>query len=525
MKLKKIMALVLAGALGMSMLAGCGSSDSEEAATTTATDSSEDVAEDEDVFTGFEETVEIQAYGLDFFGDMDSDVMDAINEISIEAINVSCNYTKMDVATYMEQMGLMLAGGESFDLIMATAIPVVSFSVMSSQSELMDITEYLEYYAPEMLELMEDYIDATTLNGSVYAIPCYRIYNSDYYIIMRQDILDYLGLTEQAQNISSWSEFEEIMLAVKAAQDELPEELQTTAIIGNSDADGTIITNRYIDIASDDFASHYGFDVLGDTYKFIYTEDGVVSNYFASDDYRASLEIVAQWYEEGLVYKDAQTSSETGDTLMANGVVFAYTVQSEVGVEASKKSTTGYDVVCVKYCEVPIQTSNGDTWAWCVPVTSEEPEAAVAFLNLMYTNADIENLLVYGIEGRDYTLNDEGEACLVESPTYQSSDFFYGNQFLAYPQEGTGSDFRETSLASMLEATISPYYGVTIDTDPIANELTAISTVLDKYNPGLQSGTLDISYLDTMLSELEGAGINDVIAYYQECLDAWLAEQ
>ena len=143
----------------------------------------------------------------------------------------------------------------------------------------------------------------------------------------------------------------------------------------------------------------------------------------------------------------------------------------------------------------------------------------------MYTNPEIENLFVYGIEGRDYELNEEGEACLLDTKEYQNSDFFFGNQFNAYPAEGTGGDFRERALANMEEAEFSPYYGFTIDTDPLANTITALKAVLTKYENGLESGSSDIKNLDAMNKELKDAGLQELIDYYQAALDEWTAQQ
>ncbi len=524
---RKLLSILLVGAMAAGMLTSCGV-DSEETSNTTAAGSAEAEAEaGEDVFTGFEETVEITMYGMTFYGDTGIDaVLEEINEISEAEINVHVNYTPMDVATYMEQIGLMLSGGESFDLVMTTAVPVVSFSTMNSQNELMDISEYLDYYAPELMELMEDYIGATTVDGGIYAVPCYRVYNSSAYIMMRKDILDYLDLTEQAQAMSCWSDFEAILDAVAAAYDTLPEDMQVNALIANTDSQGCIINSSGIDVSAENFADHVGFDVLDDSLKMIRVVDGTVINAFASDEYKASLDLVHKWYESGYIYKDAATSSDTTDTLMGNGVTFAGITLAEVGVEATKSASIGYDVICIDICDIPVQTSNASMWAWAVPVTAEEPEAAVAFMNLMYTNADIENLLVYGVEGRDYELNDEGEACYIDTTTYRASDFCFGNQFIAYPAEGQGGDFRAEALESMNSAAISDYYGCVVDTEPISNEITALSVVLAKYEAGLESGTLDPDeYLPIMLEELEAAGAQTVIDYYQECLDAWLAQQ
>lgn len=488
----------------------------------------EEVAGDEEAGEDSGDIVEINMIGLGFFGEGGKEeVLEQINEIAEEEIGVHVNYTIMDVQTYMSQVPLMMTDtSDPVDLCMLTSIPTTSFSTFTAQNQLLDITEYIDEYAPEMKELMAPYIAATTVDGSIYGVPSYRIYNSNYYIIMRKDILDELGLTEEAKAMKSWSDYKAILEKVRDAQDSLPTEMQTTAMVCNADAQGNVINGMYIDTATDEFAGNYGFEVLNDTNRIIkVNDDGKVENYFADDDYRKTIERVIDWYNDGLVYKDAATAQDTADTEMANGLTFSYIVQSEYGVEQAKANATGYEVVCVPYVSVPIQTSNGNSWGWAVPVTSEEPEAAVAFMNLMYTNPDIENLFVYGVEGRDYELNEEGEACLLDTKEYQNSDFFFGNQFNAYPAQGSGGDFRERALADMETAEISPYYGCVVDTNPVANEITALKAVLTKYENGLESGSSDISNLDLMLEELETAGMQKFLDYYQESLDAWLAEQ
>lgn len=512
--------------LAAGLLAGCGNHSTEGQTSADGAVGNQEASAG-DTFTGFDELQTIEVYGMSFYGeDGLTEVMEEINAILEEEINVHVNYTTMDVATYMEQIGLMLSGGESFDLVMATAIPSVSFGTMQSQNQLMDITDLLPVYAPELTELMADYIPATTVDGVVYGVPCYRQYNGSGYLVMRKDVLDELGLTEQAREIDSWDDAEVIFKAVQEAQDSLPAELRTTAVVCNSDGQGSLISGMTWETSANDWSEHEGFDVLGNSNKLIIVDDdGKVQNFFESDEYRGQIELVHSWYEEGLVYKDAATTVETGDTLVKNGVSFATFLNAEYGVEATKGATIGREIVCVEICESPVQTYNVNQWAWCVPTTSESPEAAVAFMNLMYTNAEIENLFAYGIEGRDYELTENGEARVLEDAVYQCSDFLFGNQFLAYPAAGNGGDFRTLAEEDLKEATRSPYLGCVVNTDPIANELTAISNVLNKYEKGLESGTLDPSVIDTMVEELNAAGAQEVVEYYQTCLDEWLAKQ
>ena len=272
---KKLLSLLLASTMVFSAFSMCAYAEEEE------------VAGGEEAAEGFDDIVEINMVGLGFFGEGGKEeVLDAINEIAEEEIGVHVNYTIMDVQTYLSQVPLMMTDtSDPIDLCMLTSIPTTSFSTFTAQNQLTDITDYIDEYAPEMAELMAPYIAATTVGESVYGVPAYRIYNSSYYIVMRKDILDELGLTEQAQAIQSWSDYKALLEQVRDAQDSLPAEMQTTAMVCNADAQGNVINGMYIDTATDEFSGNYGFDVLNDANRIIkVNEDGKVENYFASDD-------------------------------------------------------------------------------------------------------------------------------------------------------------------------------------------------------------------------------------------------
>ena len=424
----------------------------------------------------------------------------------------------------------MMTDAKGPDLILCTAIPVVGFQTLTSQSQLADITDLLPVYAPDAYEMMKEYLPATTLNGRIYAMPCYRMYNASYNLIMRKDVLDTLGLTEKAQNIKSWSEYEAILQEVHDRQSELPEDQKTPWMIASNSAEGDVVSSLSTWYVDDEFAKNSGFDVLQDSKKLIYvdTETDTVSSYFETEAYRKPCERAYDMMQKGLVHPDSQTLTDGGDNLMATGTIFSYHTKGEEHVKFDKQNATGHELVVVKTIDIPIQSFDVSTWAWAVPSNSQNQEAAVAFMNVLFTNADVENLFVYGIEGRDYELVD-GEVKQLDTMEYQCSDFFFGNQFAAYPTVGMGADFRQISEQHTKEAPMSKYYGLVIDTTSISNELTAIQAVIAKYGVALTSGTVDpddpVAGIDAFNAALKDAGVDTVIAEYQRQLDAWLAQQ
>ena len=116
-----------------------------------------------------DEIVEINMVGLGFFGEGGKEeVMDAINEISEAEIGVHVNYTIMDIQTYMTQVPLMIADTSAgLDLIMFNAMPTTAFTTLTAQKQLMDISEYVDEYAPETMELMAEYMPATTVGDAI----------------------------------------------------------------------------------------------------------------------------------------------------------------------------------------------------------------------------------------------------------------------------------------------------------------------------------------------------------------------
>lgn len=79
-----------------------------------------------------------------------------------------------------------------------------------------------------------------------------------------------------------------------------------------------------------------------------------------------------------------------------------------------------------------INAGNSRNFVWFVPVASKEPEAAVKFLNLFYTDERIINLFNYGIMDKHYVLNEDQTVSLPEGKTaenvgyYTTSDFLFG---------------------------------------------------------------------------------------------------
>jgi len=537
MKTKKILALLLAILIFVSLaLSACGNEavvkDEEKAVEEEVVTVDEtEVEEVEKDFTRFEETQNINVLMMSW-GDWEGfkEVEEEVNKISEELLNIHVDITQMNTTAYREQAGLMLSAGETIDLMMYGPFGSSTFLNMLSLNQMYDVTDLLPVYGKDILEVVgnpeHNYLAANTVDGKVYGIPAYRMYTTKEWLFMRRDILEHLGITEQASQIDSWSDLEAILKIVYEAQDTLPIELQTNTILGCQNK-GEVIAMNGGNYAADAWADCYAEDYLGAMYIGCDPETDTVFCNFTTDDARTHYDRLYDWSEKGYIYKEAATSDVTSENLMSSGATFAYFANGEYGTEAEKSKTTGFPLMAIECAAFPVTNAYVQTWGWTVPYCTENPEAAVAFLNLMYSNKDISNLLVWGIQGRDYDVNEIGEAYRLEDTLkYQAIEFFYGNQFNAHGSVGQGPTIREEQLADNNAGRMSKYFGLTIDTAEIANEMVAVQSVIDQYFTQLASGSVSSDVLwDDFLQAMDDAGIQIIIDFYQAKVDEFVAKK
>lgn len=533
MKTKKVFALLMALCLVVSLMGACGNTEEAPTAdkTTQAGDDSKKTATVDDVDDeddeDDEEIAEINMVYLTTSAVPNglSDVEDAINEITEAEINTHVHLEVIEAGSYEQQVGLKSSSGEKVDLLLTFPAGSASFNNMASQHQLMDISEYLNEYGQGVLETAGELVSATSQGDAVYGVTTYRSLVSGVYIVMRTDVLESLGLLEKAQNMKSLTEYEEILQAVKDS-----DEWNYLAGIAASNTTGTCLALGGAYLGADNFSDDYFYDQLGDLNKLIAIDpdgsDPTVANNFQTEEYRAMYERMKAWYDAGYVYKDVTTQSEAAEEYVKSNAIFSYFSLSEIGVESAKAAACGMPMTCVKITTLPVTTSSCTKFVWTVPVSATEPEAAVKFLNMMYTDSRIANLLAWGIEGTHYQVKD-GVAYFVDGEdsnnyAYHAADFLFGNQFLVLPWEGQSKTFRDEAKAEMDGAVKSAYLGFSCDTSNMQNELSAVGNAIAEYLPSIDSGIAGESDYQAFLDKLEKSGVQTIIDEYQKQLNTWL---
>lgn len=514
MKCKKVLALLLGIALGTGILSGCGAS--EEGETPVSQSTTEETAE-----------IVVALMSLKPMDESATDhVEEALNEQLLEKVNVQADFMWFDPMTYSTQIPMMIQAGEDLDLMMFTPAPGSGYQSFMSQNQLMDITEYIDEYGKDIKSVMGDYLEATSKEDKIYGVGTMTALYAAEGICMNKDILDELGLTEKAENMTTWTEYQEI----------LKEVVDNTELNGvaNADQEGTVVTPQPYFNGGDSFEDAEWVDVLGDSYQYIYAdpETDEVKSYFASEGWYNSIKMAKEMYDAGLVYKDAATSQDFGDNMVKNEVGFSVIKQIEDGSLGSFQASTGHNALIKEVTTAKVATGAFQKFGFGVPVTAKNPEAAIKVLNLLYSDTEFMDTMAWGVEDVDWVKNEDGTLTYPEGVTsdtvqYHVGDFLYGNRLATTPWEGDGADIRERQKEGNESVEMSKYFGFSVNSAEVSTEVTACKNVIDQYKPQLSAGSVDDvdATYEEFMTALSAAGIDKVIENYQAQLDAWLAEK
>lgn len=453
-------------------------------------------------------------------------VQDAINEITIPEINTEVELYTVEIGSYAQQMNLKMSSGEQLDCMLTFPGGSAAYASVTSQGVFMELDDLLNTYGQELKATVgEDILKATAYKGAICGIPAYYDVCESVMWYMRKDLLEKYNLTEQAQSVKNFQDMEAVLTVIAQNEPDI-------APVANSYIGGAVITtsDQYF---LDGFDSPVQFDRLGDnTLQYavvdVQKDPKTVINAYASDEYMETIKIVRDWYNKGLVYKDASITQETGTSLVKAGTVFSFFTVGNPTELASKSAASGYDLVQVEIAPGVLSAINFKNFVWGITQNSAEPESAMKFLNMMYTDERIVNLLNYGIENVHYVDNGDGTISFPEGVTQDNSGYytftywFYGNGFIRKVWEGTDPDLLAEREQVLKEAPKSQLMDFSFDASDYSMEVTQITNVINQYRPSIESGSVDPeTEIPKFLDALEAAGGDKYLAAYQQQLDEY----
>ena len=433
-------------------------------------------------------------------------VVDAINEITVPEIGVRLDMRYIDWGDYSERMKVIIASGQPFDIAF-TSSWANDFVSNVQRGAFLPLNELLKNEGQALYEAVyPPYWEAAAIDGRIYGVPANKELGQQEVYIFNKEVLDRFGF--ELADSYAFEELEPMLAEVHA------KEPHVVAYNINNQQDPfppfDFVLGRYIPAA---------FEIAGD--------DGRVVNPYETEEMHKELSFLRHYYRKGYIPAEApMTEEKQGYNSDANPDWFVRRAAYQPYAENIFRGLYGVDVVVRPVNEHPyINTESALGSLQAISVTSERPEKAMEFLNLVNTDSRVRNLLAFGIEGTHYTLTEEGKmAELDRIDDYRVPDFTLGNLYVSLIKDGEPSDkwdrFRQYNASGIT----MPSLGFFFDNTNVRTEIASISNISQEYLPALYTGGVEVEeYVAQYNRRLAEAGLDRVIEEIQSQYDAWKA--
>lgn len=437
-----------------------------------------------------------------------NEVAEAVSKITREKIGVEIELVRGQDA---EQITLALTTGEPIDLLCYNNISG-QFNTVVNNNWAYPLDELLEKFGQDAKAFINPYdLEACKSNGVLYALPNQKDTSRSAGFAMRKDICDALGIT--VPEYGTYEQMHDILVQVHAAYPDLYGLVPTW---GNGGMQTTLPA-----------------DPLGDSLGILescFDSSTTIVNEAETKSFQDFCKMMYQWNQEGLIMPDATTTTEN-NLLTAQG--FAMFENWKPGKELEVYKGNNQLVYFMKMHEPIKHTALPNGNSWMIPYSTKHPEEAMKFWNLMFSDPDVANLLINGIEGKHWAWAND-EHTMITTPEgvdpnasgYSSVDWAWPNQQITPVWVGAEdpdlwnklNEFNNTGKAS-------PAMGFAWDSSNVMNEVTACQNVVSAYRTALVWGAIDPEEnIPKYIAELKAAGIDTIIAEKQRQLNEFLGK-
>ena len=452
--------------------------------------------------------------------------------------------TIVSMMSEAEQLGLQLASGDYMDLMAINETQVSGGMTALLDQEIAtdiapivqtDMPNYYSYISANEECMKLSYNDEGQMAGT-------RSWAEKYVpnqgLVIRQDLVDAMGL-EMPTTIDGLHD----TLAAMKTEYSLGAPMWLSSSGQNS-----------LSIVGAMGSCGYAED-RGSTTDHLYVEDGQVISALTSDAYRDYLELMHQWYEEGLINSDFATNTDmdapTGAMLSGDTVV----INAMYGQALSIQNSLAADHPEAQLYALPTPVKNpGDTnsfvnttplsnTSWRVITTAcEDPQLAARYIDWWYTR---DGFLTanYGTRDLSYTLDADGTPKYADAVTNNSFGIDAASAVEAYvttnPVFGLVAMDRTVYLADAqwvddmieiwTEQTSSENVlpsGVTLtaeETQQVTAALGDITTAASTETLKFIMGARDFDTWGDYCQDINAMGLENVVAVYQDAYQRYLA--
>ena len=454
--------------------------------------------------------VSIQFVGLFEQNTNIANVEAALNKITLEKINCTVDIVPVFIGDLPSTISLGVGGDEKLDIVTVGLTYALSSAV--AEETILPLDELLAERGQGAYAATAHVMEAQKVNGQIYGLTGYTYAAQAGGFVYNKTMADQYG-------IEMWDGM--TYADLNAAGEILKQNGVYLTTFGSSAE-----LNYKMFAGGDHFGSNAPYGSIMDP------ASTTIINIFDSTEIRDYFKTVKSWYDNGYLPADQLTDTTRVQEYFQSGMIFG-TSSNYTANQLASWASSNFEVAQVYTSTVGISTASVQEFMLAIAANCERPDKAMDLLNLIYTDAEVANLLQYGVEGTDYvkvegtekTITREGTAN-ADGNSYSASFVHFGKASDLYALLPLTDDYYAAAETLEAAAQKSACFGYSFDAADWSTEAAAINSILQEKLPMLNAGVVaDVDKaVDELVAELEKAGINDVIAANQAQLDAYLGK-
>ncbi|THF79126.1 ABC transporter substrate-binding protein [Cohnella fermenti] len=525
-KRKRLLALTTAVVLSAAMLAsGCsssngngnGNSQGQSAATESAgaagSGAGEGTAASEAPKADTSEFVKLKYYYTGPTSPGDDAVFAELNKRIKEKINANVEFIKVASGDYTQKMSIMVNALEEFDLVF-TSPYYLNYYDNASKGAFVDITDLLPVYAPETYALFKPEIwDAARVNGKIYASINQQIFARQSGFSVQKALADKYGF--DPTTVKKLSDIAPFLQSVKDG-----EPAETTDQLWNAQVKNQVFSYFY---PAYEWESIGEIDLPGVVRSM--EDNPKVFNEYETEEFKDFVLTNADFQKRGFIAKDTLTRP-TFDPAKYVGTAMA---TLSPGVDATIAQTYKAEHYVIPMGSPMLTSANAIATLTAVSATSKHPERALMFIELLNTDKEIYNMLVWGLEGVDYVKTGDNRIEAVEGSSFKSqAGWKFGNQFNSYVTGTQTDDVWEQTDELNKSAKMSKLFGFSFNPEQVKSEIANTMAIVAEYRQAFNAGMYGDdteAKLQEYNQKLKSAGVDKIIAEKQRQLDEFIAQK
>lgn len=393
---------------------------------------------------------------------------------------------------YETKMNTIVNTGEAFDIMFVNNN---NYNRFINVGAFEDISDSVKKEAPDLFKFIPEKVwNGTKYNGKIYAVPTYKDSSITQYFVWDDSIVKKYNI--DYANIKTLKDLDKPFRAMKAAEGKTYYPLYLIKSDGFSG-----MFNQYDDLT-------LGFNPIGVK---IDDQSRKVVSVLEQPDIMDTLKQLHVWYKDGIINPDAPTLGEAPKKLPF------FSAQAFPGAEASYQVNNGVEKYVMTQQFGPFYTTSSIQGSLnAISKNSKYKKEALKFLQAVNTDSQLRNMLAYGVEGTDWQKVSDNVIKRTSDtwtlPAYSQGTFF--NMAVVSPNPANQWDaVKKLNEQAKASATL----GYALDISKLSTEVANCRAVWDKYKEELKCGASDPEKMvPQIVSELKAAGMDTIMKEAQK---------